>query len=527
MNVSMKELLFEIYCEEIPALLQKNSAQKLFALAAKHIKKKINIEVCGDFFYTSRRIGFVIYSLPITVKIKTKEIKGPKINAPASAIAGFQKKYINIKGQYLNRNGYLYYCVEALDFSINKFITNIICDVLQNFNWPQSIKWTYQNIKWIRPIHNILCLLDGIILPVRFGNLIANNVTYGNWLIIQKKLYIKSYQDYKNKLKEAGVLIYHQERANLIKKFLLHISQQYNIRPIKNSILLEEISNLVEYPYPIFNIIDRYFVSLPQEILINTLEIHQKYLIAQYKDNTCAPFFFVIANIVNNTSNIIKGNMRVLQARLSDAKFLLEQDKRSSLFTKFNILRTMVYHRNIGTYYEKLRIIKKFAIAISKQMNIFHSNILHTTNLIKIDLVTKMVQEQPNLQGIIGCYCGSHDGEKLAVTDAIKEHYLPQRPKDNTPKKLLSVIIALADKLATLNMMFQVGVTINGSQDPYALRRTTIAVIRIICQNHLNIQLYQLLNANVIQFFRKRIQNFNPLHYGITKKDIMHIKKNI
>ena len=160
-------------------------------------------------------------------------------------------------------------------------------------------------------------------------------------------------------------------------------------------------------------------------------------------------------------------------------------------------------------------------------MHIFHSNILHTINLIKIDLVTKMVQEQPNLQGIIGYYCGLHDGEQLEVINAIKDHYLPRGPKDNVPKKLLSVITALADKLATLNMMFQVGVTINSSQDPYALRRTTIAVIRIICNNHLDLQLKQLLNTTVIQFLRKRIKNFNPLHYEMTEQDIFHITKNI
>ena len=298
-----------------------------------------------------------------------------------------------------------------------------------------------------------------------------------------------------------------------------------DLKLILDHSLLDEVNNLVEFPFIGLGKIDQRFMSLPKEVLINTLRTHQKYLMTQYKNGVIAPFFVIVSSVMteDNLQSVISGNERVLQARLSDAEFFFREDIKTSLASKTSLLREVKYHDKVGSYYDKIMMVKNIAVDIASQINVCSTDILRASILIKSDLVTQMVHEQPDLQGIIGYYYALHDGENINIAHAIRDHYLPQNPQDEVPTRPLSIVMALADKIVTLNSMFNAGIKPNGSKDPYALRRTAISIIRIVCANALQLKLNHLLNSNVSEFLKERLKNFSPCDNGLREEDIIYI----
>ena len=520
----MRELLLEIYSEEIPALSQQEGAKQLLCLLQKRLKGEFNEDFSGKYFYTPRRIGVVIKALPTEIlDKKTFEIRGPRVNAPYIATEGFKKKHSHMQGSLVQRDGYIY--LKACAAPLEERITNIIVNALSSLVWPKSMRWGEQTTKWIRPIHSILCMLGDNILPVRFSMLEAGNKTEGNWLLNSNRLSVTSYNDYRDKLRKEKVLICPQERKSLIKSSLSEILAMSDLKLILDHSLLDEVNNLVEFPFIGLGKIDQRFMSLPKEVLINTLRTHQKYLMTQYKNGVIAPFFVIVSSVMteDNLQSVISGNERVLQARLSDAEFFFREDIKTSLASKTSLLREVKYHDKVGSYYDKIMMVKNIAVDIASQINVCSTDILRASILIKSDLVTQMVHEQPDLQGIIGYYYALHDGENINIAHAIRDHYLPQNPQDEVPTRPLSIVMALADKIVTLNSMFNAGIKPNGSKDPYALRRTAISIIRIVCANALQLKLNHLLNSNVSEFLKERLKNFSPCDNGLREEDIIYI----
>ena len=520
----MKELLFEVYCEEIPAMLQEYGAKQLLLLQQKRLKEKLSIDYQGKYFYTPRRIGFMLKNLPDQIISEKGDIRGPRVNANEAAITGFKRKYRDCK--YEQRDGYIYSNSNSISLSIEQFITNSLNEILASFIWPKSMRWGQQDIKWVRPIHSILCILDGVVLPIEMGSITASNITRGNWLIEQDRLEIKSFEDYQEKLRNKNVLICPDERKKVIKLSLESLLESNNITMINDNNLLKEVSNLVEYPFIALGAIEQRFMKLPKEVLINTLRTHQKYLMTQNKDGDLAPFFVIVSGIMGNglLKEVIKGNEKVLQARLSDAEFFFLQDKKTTLFEKSKGLKRVTYHAKIGSYQNKVDEIQEVALKLSFKMGVLDEDVVRSASLIKADLMTQMVNEQPDLQGIMGYYYALYDGEKNNISCAIKDHYLPQGPKDHVPRKPLSVIMALADKFVTLSSMFRIGIIVSGSKDPYALRRAAIGVIRIICSNHIDIQLRDFLREDIVQFIQDRLKSFDPIKNGLTANDMLCMK---
>ncbi|MFQ3306810.1 MAG: glycyl-tRNA synthetase beta chain [Candidatus Midichloriaceae bacterium] len=526
----MSELLFEIYSEEVPSAMQEFGSQNLYNKISEDLKDIMNPNSQGECFFTPRRMGFYIKNIKPYIEEKVECIRGPKTTAPEQAINGFLKKYdLDNTNQLIKKEEYFYYEKKHCQKEAKTFIQEVIESVLASFDWPKSMLWGTHKIKWVRPIKSILCVFNKDIIPIHFGHITAQNFTYKNWLITNEKFKITSFDEYHSLLKEAAISIFQNERISLIKKEINNICKNLKCEFIEDQYLLKEVANLVEYPYLAVGKIDKQFMSLPKEVLITTLKFHQKYLMLKDSNNDVAPYFIIVSNVMtdDNLKTVIDGNEKVLRARLADAQFFYEQDTKSKLSEKCENLKKLTFHRDIGDYYQKIISIKEVAFDIANQMNYPQQNIISIIPLLKTDLVTDMVSELPELQGVMGYYYALNDGEKNEIALAIKEHYKPQGPSDNVPHSDLSIIMALSDKIVTLNEMFKIGIKPTGSKDPFALRRAAIGIIRIVCQNKLNIDLTKIIKNNVSAFISERIKILEKEEKNLYNIDFKYIHNSL
>lgn len=523
----MPALLFEIYSEEIPSEMQDFSASKLFNNMLEKLHKLFQKEFEGQYFFTPKRIGFHILDIPQIVNSTASEIRGPKTTAPEKAIKGFLKKY-NIKNisNLIEKDGYYHYNETSEKKCIKEVIKIALEEIIATFVWPKSMRWGRYDIKWIRPIHSILCILDKEVIPVNFGHITASNQTHGK----NKVINIDSFITYTQKLEELGIHIFQDKRLEIIKTQTISICKSLNISIINDDELIKEVANLVESPHVTIGKIEEKFMKLPKEILVSMLKFHQKYLMTQDKNGNLAPYFIIVSNVMtdDNLKTVIAGNEKVLKSRLSDAQYFYNQDLKTSLIDKFEKLKKVTFHHEIGSYYDKMKMVKEVALDIAKQIKINNKDKVERTSLLmKADLVTEIVNELPELQGIAGYYYALNDNEGTDVANAIKEHYLPQGPSDKVPKEALSIIMALADKIVTLNSMFEINIKPTGSKDPYALRRAAIGIIRIVCSNELEIKLKHLINKNVIDFIKERIEILSSKDKNIYSIDLKYINNSL
>ena len=525
----MQELLFEIYSEEIPSEMQEYGAEKLYNTVKTKLKKLFNQEFEGEYFFTPRRIGFYIENIPKILNEKTEEVRGPKITATAQAINGFLKKYNIADISKLIKKGEYYYYINRLERkNSNELLKPLLEEAISTFQWSKSMRWADYQMRWIRPIHSILCVYNNEVIPVQYGHIKATNATTtGCWMLDDKRIKVNSFKEYKSQLEKAKVYIFQEQRLKLIREQAQKICKKLDIQMIDDQELLKEVANLIEFPYVAVGKIDERFMALPKEALVATLKFHQKYLMTEYADKKLAPYFIIVSNIMtrDNLKTVVAGNEKVLKARLADTEFFYNQDSKTKLIDKFSKLEKVTFHHDIGSYHDKIQMIKDIAINLANQLRVADEGIVkNTVMLIKADLVTEMVKELPELQGIAGYYYALKDGETDETANAIKEHYLPQGPSDPVPSSYLSIIMALSDKIVTLNAMFNIGIKPTGSKDPFALRRTAIGIIRIICTNKLKLSLYDLLKKDVMDFILDRVKFMDSDEKNLYSIDLKYIK---
>ena len=522
----MPELLFEVYSEEIPSEMQEYGAEKFYSMVKARLRDLFDQEFDGKYFFTPRRVGFYIENIPKILNEKTEKIRGPKFTASEQAINGFLRKY-NIKDvSKLTKEGEYYYYINKLEEkNSNESLKTILEEVLSIFQWSKSMKWGDYQIRWIRPIHSILCVYDNEVIPVEYGHIKASNVTTGCWMIDDKDIKVHSFREYKTQLEEAKVYVFQEQRLQSIREQVQEICKRLNVQMIDDQELLKEVANLIEFPYAAVGEINKRFMTLPKEALVATLKFHQKYLMTDYADKKLAPYFIIVSNIMtrDNLKTVVAGNEKVLKARLADTEFFYNQDINTRLIDKFSKLKKVTFHHDVGSYYDKIQMVKEVAINLARQLKVDERIVKNTVLLIKADLVTEMVKELPELQGIAGYYYALKDGESQEVANAIKEHYLPQGPSDPVPSSYLSIIMALSDKIVTLNAMFNIGIKPTGSKDPFALRRTAIGIIRIICTNKLKLKLHDLLEKKVMEFILDRVKIMDSEQGNIYSIDLKYI----
>ena len=493
----MAKLLLEIFSEEIPARMQARAAEDLKRLVTERLDAARLSYHSARAYVTPRRLALIVAGLPKAQPDITVEKKGPRVGSPPQAVEGFLRAAgLDRTEQCEQRDsgkGVFYYAVtHEKGRPTQEALAGLLPDALDALLWPKSMRWGRHKLRWVRPVHSILCLFDDRIVPFQFAHFTAGDSTCGHRHLSPDRFSVSGVADYKAKLKTAHVVLDAEHRAGTIRNELERLAGAEGLRVKPDDALIAENAGLVERPSVLLGKIDEAFMDVPAEVLTTAMRTHQKYFALEKADGALAPRFALISNMAagDGGAAIVAGNERVLRARLSDAKFFWDQDRAHTLKSRVPQLKEIVFHAKLGTIYEKIDRMHKLVDTLAAYLPDAKIKRAHRAVLrCKTDLLTNMVGEFPELQGIMGAYYARHDGESVAVAKAIAEHYSPLGPSDRCPRKPTSIIVSLADKIDTLAGFFLIGETPTGSKDPYALRRAALGVIRLVLENRLRLPL--------------------------------------
>ncbi len=484
----MASLLLELFSEEIPARMQAEASAHLGAALEKTLGAKARM------FVTPRRLTAIIETLPEKQPDISEELKGPKVGAPEAAMAGFLKKTGLTVAQLEQRDGVYFAKIEQKGRATAEVLKEAVEKILAEFPWPKSMRWGSGETAWVRPLHSIICLFDGKVVPVEFAGVKAGSTTRGHRFLAPAKITITTPDDYEAQLAKAHVVASRDTRKTLISQQLAAICRELQVSLHDDAALLEEVTGLVEWPNILSGKIDASYMDLPEEVLILEMKNHQKYFATRDAAGKLSPHFLITSNMETKDGGkaIVAGNERVLRARFADGRFFYDQDRKTKLEGWAKKLADVTYHAKLGSSADKVARVAKLADILADILKADKAQVARAVALSKADLVTGMVGEFPELQGVMGRYYALHQGEKPEVADAIRDHYKPQGPTDSVPTAPISICVALADKLDTLISMFAIGEKPTGSKDPFALRRAALGVIRIVLENNLCLPLLPL-----------------------------------
>ena len=495
----MPQLLLEIFSEEIPARMQAQAARDLERLVVGGLTDRGFLNEGARSFATPRRLTLVIEGLPAQQADVSEERKGPRVDAPDAALQGFLRSTgmtrEQLKVQKDAKGGEFFLAViERKGRPTPAVLAELVPEIIKSFPWPKSQRWGAGELTWVRPLHSILCTFDGDVVPFQVGDVRSANRTRGHRFLGNDVIEVRRFDDYVDKLKHAHVILNASDRKAQILHDARQLAHAQNLELIEDDSLADEVAGLVEWPVPLIGQFDPGFLDVPQEILISTMRANQKYFaLRNPATGKLSNRFVVIANMITKDGgrNIVAGNERVLRARLSDAKFFWDQDRRMTLEARVPQLRDIVFHAKLGTQLERVERIEALAGEIAGLIGADVSKAKRAARLCKADLVSGTVGEFPEVQGVMGRYFALNDGEDAAVADAVRDHYRPQGPGDEVPTAPVSVAVALADKLDTLVGFFAIDEKPTGSKDPFALRRAALGVIRILLDSGLRVPLLE------------------------------------
>ncbi|WP_395462917.1 glycine--tRNA ligase subunit beta [Wolbachia endosymbiont of Cantharis cryptica] len=497
----LSQLLFECLSEEIPPRMQ--------SLAASQVKNYItgvfnknNVKFASiEVFVTARRITLFVDNISISeLKDSSSEIKGPNVNAPKNAVEGFLRKHQKNEKDLLvrkvNNEDFYFIKRESCSFNIKEFLKNQLEEMLKNFSWPKSMRWGERKERWVRPIKNILCILNNEIIPVSFAGITACNAIYGHrFLSSNTALTVKTPKDYFGLLEKNNVILHPDKRKQFILDQIDKFTKEQNLQLEKNDYLLNELTGLIEWPIVLFGEVNHEKSSgLPKEVILSIINTQQKYL--ALSDRQRISHFITVVNV--NNDEVVKGHERILEARLADAQFLVSQDKKENLDYYVKKLDSILFHASLGSIGEKAKRV----IALSKYIAIYVPRaslikVERAAYLAKADLATSIVREFPELQGVMGGYYASYFQEDREIVEAITEHYKPIGSEQECPQSPATIALAIADKVDSLVGLIAAGEKISGSYDQFGLRRMAIGVIRTILENNLHIPIRLLIDKSV------------------------------
>ena len=508
----MPDLLLELFSEEIPARMQAGAARDLERLMVGALTDRGYLFEGIKAFAGPRRLTLAIAGLPAKQSDVREELKGPKTDAPQAALDGFLKKTGLTKDQLKvekTPKGDVYMAVvERKGRETPHVLAEIIPDVMAKLPWPKSMRWKPGlAVRWVRPLHSILATFDGELVPFSFAGVSSGLHTRGHRFLSEGKIEAKRFDDYAQKLKAAHVVLEAEERAAIIFDGVKQAAFVHGLEMIPDEGLLAEVSGLAEWPVVYIGTIQNEFMDVPAEILQTSMRTHQKYFsLRDPKTGKMANRFALVANMIakDGGKEIVAGNERVLRARLSDAKFFWDEDRKHSLESRVEKLKGIVFHAKLGTQFERVQRIEKLAGEIAAKIGADVEKAKRAARLAKADLTTGVVGEFPELQGVMGRYYALHDKEDASVADAVRDHYKPVGPSDAVPANKVSIAAALADKLDALTSFFAAGEKPTGSGDPFALRRAALGVIRILLENKVRYALK--LESDLLTFFADRLK---------------------
>ena len=504
----MAELLIELFSEEIPARMQARAGDDLKRLVTDKLKEAGLAVSRAEAFATPRRLALVVDGLPESQPDLREERRGPRVGAPDQAIQGFLKASglasLDACEQRDTGKGVFWFAaVEKKGGRTAEMLPALLSDAIAALPWPKSMRFADQAFRWVRPLHAIVATFDGAPLKgaIDLGagkTLGFGNETRGHRFLAPESFVVAGFGDYRVKLKESYVILDPAERRALIATQAEKLAAAEGLVVKADDALLDEVTGLVEWPVVLMGHIDEAFMAVPPEVLTTSMRTHQKYFSLLKSDGSLAPRFIVVANMAakDGGKTIVAGNERVLRARLADAKFFWDQDRKVKLEERVPALRDIVFHAKLGTVADKSDRVETLAFELASMIPGADIDQVRTAaRLAKADLTSGVVGEFPELQGIMGRYYALHEGEKKSVADAIAEHYGPLGPNDRCPTAPVSVAVALADKIDTLEGFFYFDEKPTGSKDPFALRRAGLGVIRLIAENRLRVGLLSVLES--------------------------------
>lgn len=523
----MNNVLFEIGLEELPSRFILDTKKQLKDKTASFLN---DLRITFDDIYvyaTPRRLAVLVNGIANEQSAYEEIVRGPKIQIAKDQDGNWTKAAIGFtKGQQVSvddifiqeEKGHEYIFVKkVLDKKQTVDLLPQYQTVIEHLHFPQTMRWGSLSNRFARPIRWLVAMYNDAVIPFTIANVQTDRKTFGH-RFLSGELTLAHAKDYMQTLKDAYVIVDDEKRESLIVEQIKAIEAEKNVTALVGKNLLEEVNYLVEYPTAFIGTFDSSHLQLPKEVLITSMEEHQRYFpVEDDKGNLLAYFIGVRNGDEAHLDNVIRGNEKVLKARLADAEFFYDEDKKQSIDTFNEKLKQIVFQEDVGTVFEKMQHTKAIALYLCEQLNLddtVKEAVHRASSIYKFDLVTNMVNEFPELQGIMGEYYALHFGESAAVATAIREQYLPTHANGDLPQTDVGNILSVADKLDTIIACISVGLIPSGSQDPYALRRQAIGLLRIIHQNNWDISVQSLVDFACKQYdisaedVRETIQSF-------------------
>ena len=509
----MSEFFLELFSEEIPSRLQINARNELTQIFKKFfddneiiVKGKINI------YSTPNRLIVHINKISKDVIKKAEEIRGPNINAPEKALEGFLKSNKISKEKVFKKSTekgiFYFYNKPSQKIKTYDLLKKNIASLLLKISWKKSMKWGNHDLYWGRPLKSILALFDKKIIEFKLNHLQSSNKTFTDKDLEDE---VKSFVDFKSYIKffkQKGVTIDQDKRKEFIIKEINKATNQKKIHINVNEKLIDEIINIVEKPKILVCEFNKKFLEIPQEILTITMQHHQKYFPTFDSKNKITNNFIVVADCKDKKGLVKLGNQNVVDARLADAEFFWNRNKSQNLVKQVSRLKKINYFKGLGSYFDKIQRVRKLSGIISDELLISKEKIEIASSICKVDLMSDLVGEFPELQGVMGGYFAREQGFDEEISLAVSEHYLPSGIDSKVPKKPYSIALSLSDKIDSLVGFFGVNLKPTSSKDPYALRRMAISLLRLIIENQKKIKLRDLINYS-INLYKDQNYSFN------------------
>ena len=522
----MSEFILELYSEEIPPNLQINARNELQE-KIKNLLLEENLKFNSLHSFSSpTRLTILLKGFSEKIKIPSREVRGPKVGVMDDIINNFLKAHDSNRKYLLEKKsdkGNFYFIkTKAKEVLTSEILKKAVVNSIASIKWKKSMRWADTELLWGRPLRSILAIYNKKVLFFTYGHLKSNDFTY-----IEKDLEIKTkkitnFKDYQKLLLSNNIIIDQKEREKKITKKFESLYKLKNFKNLYDLKLLKEVTNIVEDPHVLLINFDKKYLDLPKEIIISTLQNHQRYFPIFDKTNEITNFFLVVAN-KKDTNNIIKeGNKRVVEARLSDAKFFWDKDKSKNLIKQIAKLKDIKFYEGLGTVYDKTQRLRRLSGMLADELNINKEKAEIAASISKSDLSSDLVNEYPDLQGLMGKYFALSQGFEEDVSNAVSDHYLPIGTNSITSKKPISYTVAIADKIDTLVGFFLINEKPTSSKDPFALRRSAIGLLRTVIDNKLNLKLRNLISYNIKLFQEQEVIEINK----DTENEILNFLKD-
>ncbi len=475
----------------------------------------------ANLFLHLKDLFFFIDGIPEKMEQNKKIIKGPKTDAPQKALDGFLNSNnlsaSDIYKEKIEKGEFYFAKIKPKSIDILKEFQSIIPEVLKGYVWKKSMKWSSYDLIWSRPLKSIIALFNNKIINFNFYHIESSNLAFIDGEKDEKIIRVNNFKSYLTALASEKIILDHKKRKDLIEKKMNSICVSKSLQKVANDKLIEEVVNLVEKPNLILCKFDESYLKVPQEILIVTMQHHQKYFPLFDNRNKITNLFLVVSNLPDKKGYIKTGNQRVIEARLSDAKFFWEKNKKQSLVKQVSKLKNLTFFGPLGSFYDRTQRLRKLASIISDQLNLSKEKVEIASSVCKADLTSDLVKEFPELQGVMGKHFALQQGFDDNISIAISDHYLPIGINSAVPKKPISVAVALIDKIDMLVGFFGIDEKPTSSKDPFALRRNAIGLLRIIIENKLNVHLKDLINYSIVLYNEQNVKFSN----ATISKDIL------